>query len=105
MGGRQAETGESVLWLLDHSAATLARQAGEEAARLRELIDAIPAPGWRRNPGLALVECNRAYAAALHETRDVVLAEGRELAATGNRKTTEAAARCDEYPHGVIAGF
>ncbi len=103
--GRQAATGESVLWLLDHSAATLARQAGEEAARLRELIDAIPAPVWRRNPGLALVECNRAYAAALDETRDVVLAEGRELAATGNRKTAEAGEGCTEYRHVVIDGL
>src|SRR6516164_3759379 len=33
--GRRATTGEAVLWLLDGGAAALARQAGDEAKRLR----------------------------------------------------------------------
>jgi hypothetical protein len=41
MEGRRAASGETVLWLLDGGPAALARQAGEEAANLRELIDAI----------------------------------------------------------------
>ena len=60
--GRRAASGETVLWLLDGSAAALARQAGEEAASLREAIDAIPVPIWRRDRDHALVDCNSAYA-------------------------------------------
>jgi len=46
--GRRAATGETVLWLLDTGAVALARQADDEAASLRELIDAVPVPIWRR---------------------------------------------------------
>src|SRR5271165_2807668 len=53
--GRRAATGEIVLWLLDGDAAVLARQAGNEAASLRALIDAIPVPLWRRDRDRALV--------------------------------------------------
>jgi signal transduction histidine kinase len=84
--GRQAVTGETVLWLLDGCAAALARQAGDEAASLRELIDAIPVPIWRRDRGGTLVDCNRAYASALDTTRELVLAEGRELAPVGGSR-------------------
>ncbi len=73
-----------VLWLLDASEAIAAARArdvlAEQAAGLREMIDAIPLPVWRRDPGGTIVECSRAYAAALCTTRDAVLAEGRELA-------------------------
>ena len=75
-----------MLWLLDGSAAALARQASEEAASLRELIDAIPAPIWRRDQDRVLIDCNRAYASALDATRELVLAEGRELAPTDARE-------------------
>jgi len=103
--GRQAATGQRVLWLLDHSAAVLARQAGEDAQHLRELIDAIPVPIWRRDRDLALVECNRAYTAALETTRDVVLAEGPGLAAADDPKTAEAREGCAGYCHVVIGGI
>jgi len=83
--GRQAATGETVLWLLDGSAAALARQAGAEAASLRELIDAIPVPIWRRDRDRTLADCNRAYASALDATRELALAEGRELAPIDSR--------------------
>src|SRR5262249_47281766 len=84
--GRRAASGEAVLWLLDGDAAALARQVGEEAASLRELIDAIPVPLWRRDRDRALVDCNSAYASALDATRDLVLAEDRELAPKGGRE-------------------
>ena len=58
--GRRAASGETVLWLLDGAAAALARQAGEEAASLREVIDAISVPIWRRDRDRALVDCNSA---------------------------------------------
>jgi signal transduction histidine kinase len=77
--GRQTASGETVLWLLDASAA---RQASEEGASLRELIDAVPLPIWRRGRDGVLVDCNQAYASALDATRDVALAEGRELSPT-----------------------
>jgi len=83
--GRHAATGETVLWLLDGGAA-LARRADDEAARLRELIDAIPVPIWRRNRDRALVDCNRAYARALDATRELVVVEGRELAPIGSSR-------------------
>jgi signal transduction histidine kinase len=51
--GRQTARGENVFWLLD-----------DAAAGLREMIDAIPMPVWRRGAGGAIVECNRACASA-----------------------------------------
>ena len=95
--GRRAASGETVLWLLDGSAVALARQAGEEAASLREVIDAISVPIWRRDCDRALVDCNSAYASALDATRDLVLAEGRELAPKGGR---EKGAGCGTDPDG-----
>ncbi|HTV43796.1 MAG TPA: ATP-binding protein [Stellaceae bacterium] len=60
------------------SAALLAAQAAEAAtARLREMLDALPLPVWRRDG--VLTDCNRAYAEALGSTRERVLAEAREL--------------------------
>jgi len=103
--GRRAATGEIVLWMLDGGPAALARRAGDEAASLRELIDAIPLPIWRRNRDRALVDCNWAYASALDATRELVLAEGRELMPTGSSR--EQAIACDERRargHVVIGG-
>jgi signal transduction histidine kinase len=105
--GRRAASGETVLWLLDGSPAALARQAGEAAASLLEVIDAIPVPIWRRDRDCALVDCNSAYASALDATRELVLAEGRELAPTGDRG--KAAGRATEPEgrrarHVVIGG-
>jgi PAS domain S-box-containing protein len=84
--GRRAATGEIVLWLLDDPATARARQADEEAASLREMIDMIPVPVWRRDLDRVLVDCNRAYASALDATRELVLAEGRELAPNGTSR-------------------
>src|SRR6516162_4875747 len=98
--GRKAATGEMVLWLLDGGAAALARQA-DEAAQLRELVDAIPVPVWRRDRDGALVDCNRTYASALDATRELVLTEGRELAPTDVR---EPADQSGVRRHVVIGG-
>ena len=80
--GRRSAAGETVLWLVEDKAAA-ARQAHDEAAAraacLREMIDAIPMPVWRRDQGFAIAECNRAYAATLGISRGAVLAGGREL--------------------------
>jgi nitrogen-specific signal transduction histidine kinase len=109
--GRQTATGESVLWLVDESAAARALRADEEAMLLRELVDAIPAPMWRRDPDRGLIECNRAYAFAVDVTREEALAQNRELAPTDLRKTVspatgtaEAADRRVENRHVVIDG-
>jgi len=101
--GRQSAMGETVLWLLDGSAAAVARQASDESASLRELIDAIPAPIWRRDRDHVLVDCNAAYARALDATRELVLAEGRELAPTDIREPADAKRR-NARRHIVIGG-
>jgi signal transduction histidine kinase len=62
--GRRAANGGRVLWLLDGSAPAARREreaALQEAAMLRETIDAIPMPMWRRDARGGIVECNRAY--------------------------------------------
>src|SRR5262249_33739663 len=95
--GRQAASGETVLWLLDGAAAALTRQAAGGGAGPRGGIDAVSVPIWRRDRDRALVDCNSAYASALDATRDLVLAEGRELAPKGGR---EKPAGCGTDPDG-----
>src|SRR5262245_49223493 len=106
--GRQAASDETVLWLLDGGPAARARQAGEEAANLRELIDTIPMPVWRRDRDRTLVDCNNAYAAALDATHELVLAQSRELAPVGSRETAREFAagpdRRGSRRHVVIGG-
>jgi signal transduction histidine kinase len=87
--GRAAAHGETVVWLTDLSAVTRADAARSEASAkaetLREAIETLPLPLWRRDPDLNIVECNNAYAAALDTTRETALAEARELAAESGR--------------------
>ena len=64
--------------------ASAARAVGEQMARLRETLDAVPMPVWRRDRDGSLVECNLAYAAALGAAREEVLAESRELMPAGS---------------------
>jgi PAS domain-containing protein len=78
--GRRTATGDAVLWLVDASNAVIARRAQQEAASLRQMLDAVPVPVWRRGPDRALVDCNRAYASTVDTTRELALAECRELA-------------------------
>ncbi len=93
--GRRAASGDTVLWRLDATAAVMVQRAGQEVADLRQMLDAIPLPVWRRGPEGILVDCNRAYASALDTTADLVVAEGRELASC---------ARPGESRHVVIGG-
>jgi signal transduction histidine kinase len=94
--GRRTVTGDAVLWLLDASAAVTVDRARREAADLRQMLDVIPLPVWRRGPDSVLVDCNRAYASALDTTADLVVAEGRELVP---------GARPGECRHVVIGGL
>ena len=93
--GRRTASGDTVLWLRDASAAVTVERARREVADLRQMLDVIPMPVWRRDPDRILVDCNRAYASALDTTADLVVAEGRELASC---------ARPGECRHVVIGG-
>src|SRR3954447_12881902 len=85
--GRTTASGEAVLWIADVSAirrAELARAAAAAAAAdLREVVELLPLPVWRRNGQLRVIDCNAAYAAALDADRATVLSEPRELAPGG----------------------
>ena len=109
--GRQTATGATVLWLVDATAAVTAQRLHGEATSLREMIDAIPVPVWRRGRDLAPVDCNQAYAGALEVSRELALGEGRELAPGDSRKRAIALAdsapdlaRHGERAHVVIGG-
>ncbi len=69
------------LWVSDASASAMAQRLHQEAADLRQMLDALTIPVWRRGPGLVLEDCNRAYARAVDTTRELAISEGRELAA------------------------
>jgi signal transduction histidine kinase len=92
---RRAATGEDVLWLIDASTAAIADRARKEAESLREMLDAIPVPVWLREPDDTLIDCNRAYTRAVDTTRELAIAENRELAA---------GARPGDRRHVVIGG-
>jgi signal transduction histidine kinase len=77
--GRRTATGETVMWLIDASAALAVREAERQAENLREMLDAIPIPAWRSDTRNSLVDCNRAYAEAVGSTIDLALAENRAL--------------------------
>jgi signal transduction histidine kinase/PAS domain-containing protein len=85
--GRTTASGEAVLWIVDVSAlrrAELARAAAEKAAAdLREIMELLPLPVWRRDERLRVIDCNAAYAAALDADRETVLSEPCELAPDG----------------------
>lgn len=61
------------------AAEAAARQFRDEAVRLRAALDALPAPVWWRDPAGNLADCNQAYAAALGDSREAVLAAGKTL--------------------------
>ena len=61
----------------------LAPTAAAAAADLREIVELLPLPMWRRNPQLRVIDCNAAYAAALEADRETVLSRPCELAPDG----------------------
>jgi PAS domain-containing protein len=114
INGRRTEDGDCVLWASDISR-TRAIEAAHavsltSASAVRAMFEAVPMPVWRRDRNLALVDCNAAYAAAIDTTRQVALAEGRELwPESGRAKALEvarAAAAGDTRtePHHIVIG-
>jgi signal transduction histidine kinase len=68
-----------LVWVAPGDARAAALAASEN---LRQAIDVLPRPVWRRRRAdLALVDCNNAYAAAVDAPVATALAEGRELGA------------------------
>ena len=115
LAGRRSRCGDALLWVTDitgtHVAETAQRASDAAAAALRAMIETIPVPVWRRDPNLALVDCNSAYATALDTTRVAALADRRELApASGRGKALELARAAasgetrTERQHVVIGG-
>jgi signal transduction histidine kinase len=71
----------------------------------------LPLPLWRRNRGLRVVDCNAAFAAALDQSREAVLAAPTELAPDNEQGQAPALARMaaggtaqSERRHVVIGG-
>jgi signal transduction histidine kinase len=88
--GRRLKAGDGtpmadLLWLVDASgrAHAVAECAAAHALshRLRGVLDVLPLPVWRRGADLALIDCNRAYAAAVDAAAQKTLAEQREIGA------------------------
>src|SRR5436190_1653272 len=65
------------------TAAAAATASAAAATALRQTLDALPLPVWRRDPALRVVDCNDAYAAALDQPREAALAQAGELAPEG----------------------
>ncbi len=112
--GRRAQSGDCVLWMNDISR-TRAIEAAHAlsqstASAVRAMLEAMPVPIWRRDRNLSLVDCNAAYAAALDTTREIALAEGRELAPeSGRGKALElaraaATGKTLTEPHHLVIG-
>ena len=93
--GWRAASGDAVLWVHDASAMVAAQSARGEAAGLREMLDAVPLPIWRRGADGVLIDCNRAYASAVDATPDLAITENRILISGG---------RNGERRHVIIRG-
>jgi signal transduction histidine kinase len=113
--GCPTTSGDSVLWITDATAIRRAEEARGAAAAataaLREVLDALPLPVWRRDADLRLSDCNSAFAAALDLPRETALAQKSELAPPDGPDGTPALARLaaageahSAQRHVVIAG-
>ncbi|HXP31595.1 MAG TPA: ATP-binding protein [Stellaceae bacterium] len=67
-----------LVWFLDGATRAAAER---EQDGLRRVLDALALPVWRRDKDLKLIDCNRAYAAAVDAQPERAVAEGREIAA------------------------
>jgi signal transduction histidine kinase len=80
-----------VLWLRDDTAAANERERATEAQRRAEaemrrraaVLDGLPLPVWLRRGDLSIIWCNAAFARMLEATPEQVVAEARELPASG----------------------
>ena len=119
--GRRIAAGDGtpladLLWLADASgrAQAMAECAAAHtlSQRLRGMLDVLPLPVWRRSADLALIDCNRAYAAAVDAAAQKALAERREIGAgvigEGGRalasRTRGSMTPQSESHHSVVAG-
>ncbi|HEX3863063.1 MAG TPA: PAS-domain containing protein [Stellaceae bacterium] len=109
--GCTTASGDPVAWLVDVSPIRQAERgravASVEAGIRRAVIDALPMPVWRRGHDLRLVDCNRAYAAALDLPREDAIAHASELAPETGLALARAAldgTAQSERRHVVIAG-
>lgn len=67
----------AALWLSDVTAlGAQIRAAHCERDRLRQVLDAVPFPIWRRKSDLTLAWCNRAYADIVEADPEAALADG-----------------------------
>ncbi len=90
--GPDSAPAADVVWMIDRSVdAAVATQLREaiaaavgEREQLQATLDALPLPVWRRDPDLALVWCNAAYAKATDGAPDDVVADQRELVPGGH---------------------
>jgi signal transduction histidine kinase len=80
------------------------RQFREEAVRLSAVLDALPVPVWWRDPTGNLTDCNNAYAAALGESREAVLAAGAALTPRRTPAHSRAEGDASSMAHVVIDG-
>jgi signal transduction histidine kinase len=108
--------GEAALWITDLAPVRRLEEAraaaAEAAAGLREVLNVLPLPVWRRDAGLRLVDCNDAYAAVLDLPRDAVLTRSGELAAQAGADQAPSLARAavaagsaqSARQHVVVAG-
>ena len=62
VAGNADNSGGLVVWLRDVSDATAAAALAAERDRLRDTLDTLPLPLWRRDGDQTLVYCNKAYA-------------------------------------------
>jgi PAS domain-containing protein len=113
--GSPTASGDSVVWIADVSALSRAETARADVAaergRLREIVESLPLPVWRRDGGLRIVDCNTAFAAAVDQPRDAVLTAPSELAPDNERGQAPALAQMaaggavqSERRHVVIGG-
>ncbi|RDD60403.1 PAS domain-containing protein [Ferruginivarius sediminum] len=102
-----------VIWFSDISERETARRSAEARnAVLEDLVERLPAPLWRRDASLRVVDCNAAYARAVGRTRQEVRADEAELLGSGlgeaGRRLAERARdsgqTCRETHHLVAEG-
>ncbi|HEY3918665.1 MAG TPA: ATP-binding protein [Stellaceae bacterium] len=108
--GRRLAAAESAatvdaVWFVDAAAHGPAER---ERARLGAVLDAIPAPVWRRDAALLLTDANRAFAQAIGAAPEAPVGALRDLAGAGPAhalaEAARAAGQASERRHIVVNG-